>query len=147
MYYFALITILRIPWFLCVGDDKPSIRLLNIHVRDKVAPKWFDLGLQLLSSGQLEKLDTIRKDNPADTNMCCTEMFKLWLNVDIEASWNKLIAALEQIGHNALGEIIRSNILKGFYIIFNLIVQLINCIILYRNSKTLKSTTAPSPIR
>ena len=83
-------------------------------MRDTVAPRWFDLGVQLLSSRQSKKLDTIKKDNPGDTNMCCTEMFNHWLNVDIEASWNKLIAALEQIGHNALGEFIRSNILKGF---------------------------------
>ena len=100
-----------------VGSDKPTIRLLNIHVRDKVAPEWFDLGVQLLSSEQLEKLDTIRQDYPADTNMCCTEMFKHWLNVDTEASWNKLIAALEQIDHNTLAETIRRNVLKGFNVI------------------------------
>ena len=98
----------------CVGTDELNIRLLNIHVRDKVAPKWFDLGVQLLSSEQSEKLDTIRQDFPTDTNMCCTEMFKYWLDVDSEASWIKLIAALKQIDYHALAENIRTNVLKGF---------------------------------
>ena len=97
-----------------MGVGTPTIKLLNIHVRDKVAPKWFDLGVQLLSAEQSEELDTIRQDYPADTNMCCTEMFKHWLNVDTEASWNKLIAALEQIDYNALAEKIRRNVFKGF---------------------------------
>ena len=104
-----------------VGSDKPTIKLLNMHVRVKVAPIWFDLGVQLLSTEQSEKLNIIRQDYPADTNMCCTEMFKYWLEVDTEASWNKLIAALEQIDHNALAEIIRRNVIKGFNIIATLV--------------------------
>ena len=99
------------------GTDTPTISLLNIHVRDKVAPSWYDLGVQLLSCGQSEKLDVIKQNYPTDADMCCTEMFKHWLDVDNEASWNKLIAALEQIGQNVLAENIRRNVLKGFHII------------------------------
>ena len=120
-----------------LGSDKPTVRLLNMHVRDKVAPKWFELGMQLLSSKQSEKLNIIRQDHPADTNTCCTEMFRHWLDVDTEASWNKLIAALEQIGYNALAEIIRINVLKGSFI-----EHLVYCsvVALYHSLQNFQST-------
>ena len=82
-------------------------------MKNKVTPKWHDLGVQLLSSEQSKKLDIIKEDHPSDTSMCCTKLFKYWLDVDTDASWNKLIAALEQIEQNALAENIRRNILKG----------------------------------
>ena len=94
------------------GTDRPTLKLLNSHVRDKVAPKWYDLGLQLLSSEQSVKLDIIRENHLADIRKCCIELFKYWLDVDTDASWNKLIAALEQIEQNALAENIRRNVLK-----------------------------------
>ena len=103
--------------FLCVGTDKPTVKLLNIYVKDKVTPKWYDLGVQLLSTEQSCKLDIIKLDHPNDTTMCCTEMFKYWLDVDVDASWNKLIAALEQIDQNTLAKNISSNVSKGFEII------------------------------
>ena len=96
------------------GTDRPTLKLLNSHVRDKVAPKWYDLGVQLLSSEQSVKLDIIKEDHPANTSMCCTELFKYWLDVDTDASWNKLIAALEQIEQNTLVENIRRNVLKDY---------------------------------
>ena len=95
------------------GTVRPTLKLLNSHVRDKVAPKWDDLGVQLLSSEQSVKLNIIKKDHPADNTMCCRELFKYWLDVDTDASWNKLIAALEMIGENVLAENIRKNVLKN----------------------------------
>ena len=40
-------------------------------------------------------------------------MFEYWLEVDEEASWNKLINALEGIGQCALVSKIRQDVLKG----------------------------------
>ena len=95
------------------GTDRPTLKLLNSHVRDKVAPKWYDLGVELLSSEQSVKLNIIKEDHPADTSKRCTELFNYWLDVDTDASWNKLIAALEHIGEGVLAENIRRNILKN----------------------------------
>ena len=98
---------------MCTGIDRPTLRLLNSHVRNKVASKWYYLGEELLAYDQSEKLNVIKQDHTGDTKMCCTKMFKTWLDVDTEASWNKLIVALEQIDKHALAENIRRNILKG----------------------------------
>ena len=73
------------------------------------ASNWHSLGLQLLDINQL---DIIQKNYPTDTERCCTEMLKYWLNVDTEASWDKLINALEQIGQNSLAQKIKQDILK-----------------------------------
>jgi len=98
---------------ICVGTDKPTVKLLNNFVRDKVAPRWYDLGVQLLNEVQREMLNIIDKNNRHDVQECCTKMFDHWLNVDIGANWNKLIEALKMIGENALARKIKANILKG----------------------------------
>ena len=58
--------------------------------------KWHDLGIELLDASQVEKLDTIEKENPSNYNKCCTSMFSLWLKTKSTASWNELIEALRQ---------------------------------------------------
>ena len=58
-------------------------------------------------------LDIIEKDHRHDVMTCCTEMFKYWLSVDTNASWNKLIEALERIDEIALAEKIKIDVLKG----------------------------------
>ena len=40
-------------------------------------------------------------------------MFEYWLEVDVGASWNKLINALEEIRQTSVVSNIRQNILKG----------------------------------
>ena len=54
------------------------------------------------------KLDAIKANNPTDVKECCTEMFKEWLEVDTDASWDKLIVALRQIKKRHLAETINS---------------------------------------
>jgi len=98
---------------ICVGTDRPTVKLLNNLVRDKVAPKWYDLGVQLLNEGQQLMLNIIEKNNSHDVQECCTKMFDYWLNVDVGANWNKLMEALKMIGKNALAQKIKVNILKG----------------------------------
>ena len=60
----------------------------------------------------MERLNIIEQDH-RDVETCCTEMFKYWLNVDIEASWNKLIEALKVIHENALAEKLKTDVIKG----------------------------------
>ena len=93
--------------------DRPTIKLLIHHVRDKIARKWRDLGIELVNDKQHVQLDVIEENHHHDVKTCCTKMFEYWLSVDTKASWNKLIEALERISENALAERIKIDILKG----------------------------------
>jgi len=99
---------------LYIGTDKPTKNLLNTHVRDNIAPKWHDLGLQLLNDEQRPVLNNIKGNHHYDAKDSCTEMFKYWLIVDPGATWNKLIEALEVINENLLAQKIKEDILKGY---------------------------------
>ena len=72
--------------------------------RNKIAPHWQDLGIQLLQEKDTDKLDVIQANHPNKVEDCCDEMFQYWLEVDTEANWNKLIDALEHIHQNATAE-------------------------------------------
>lgn len=73
------------------GQQHPTIVQLNsLEVLD-----WFSLGLKLgLSEYELK---TIECDYPKDSKACKRTMFGKWLEVDIKASYKKLIFALEEI--------------------------------------------------
>ena len=73
------------------GQEHPTIGHLNsLEVLD-----WFSLGLKLgLSEYELQ---TIECDNPKSSKACKRRMFSTWLEVDISASYRKLIFALEEI--------------------------------------------------
>ena len=73
--------------------------------------KWYDIGLELLDS-DTATLDVIKKNNPADTDECCTEMFKKWIESKPDASWDQLINALSTIGLDTAAK----NIIKGKHI-------------------------------
>jgi len=79
-----------------------------MNYEGKVAPHWYDLGIQLLQEEYVCKLNIIQQNYPNDIERRCAEMFKLWLDVDTDASWDKLINALEQIGQILLAEKIRN---------------------------------------
>lgn len=73
---------------------------MNKVVRPTVNVKWYDLGIQLLSKledGGVNKLTTIRKNNPQDSEECCTQMFQYWLNTAKDASWNTLVDAVKSL--------------------------------------------------
>ena len=91
------------------GPEKLRLKEINNYkIRDEVAVDWYDLGIQLIPN-DLRQLDIIKKDNPADAKMCCTSMFKYWLEVDTAASWSKLVEALRNINKNQLAENIERN--------------------------------------
>jgi len=93
--------------------DRPTLPDLNAYVRPVTCAKWHDLGLAL---GIIEwKLKEIKANSPNDVGECCREMFSYWLQRDVDASWKKLIAALESPGveHNSLAESIRCKLTPG----------------------------------
>ena len=65
-----------------------------------VGSKWYNLGIDLLESGDVEELSKLRSQYPKDIDTCCTEMFQLWLKKQPTASWNQLIDSLRQPGIN-----------------------------------------------
>ena len=99
--------------FIHTGSDQPKLSELCDHVRVDVAPQWHDLGIQLLTDDQAKKLNIIQANHPADTENCCTELFKYWLQVDTTASWDKLIIALNRIGKDVLASKIKRMFSEG----------------------------------
>ena len=86
-------------------DDRPEEKYFNIHVKKNICAAgpevWRDLGVQLLQEKDIIALDMI-KNNKAELAVCCSEMFKLWLESQPKASWRNLIHALNQINLNKL---------------------------------------------
>ena len=82
---------------------------------DKIAPKWRDLGVNLLNDEKHSMLDIIEV-NHHNVKICCSKMFEYWLSVDVKASWNKLIDALEMIDENVLAVKIKIDVLKGLIV-------------------------------
>ena len=56
----------------------------------------------MLNSEQVKRLKVIRADHPRSSEECCTAMFDYWLQVDTNASWDKLITALQSVQHEVL---------------------------------------------
>lgn len=60
------------------------------------AAKWRTIGESLgLSSGTLDIIDNDCQRNYHESEACCTEMWARWLGVDIDASWDKVILAID----------------------------------------------------
>ena len=81
-----------------VVHQQPSLNHLNYDERCSVAKKWYDLGIELLHSNDIEELDRIKAEHPSDHYNFCTKMFELWLKKQPTASWNQLIKASRQPG-------------------------------------------------
>ena len=96
-----------------LADDRPHLQYLNKHVREQVGAKsahtWKDLGMELLGVGSNDALEVIKNSN-SDVTDCCSAMFKLWLDRDPKASWEKLLQALKEIQLNFLATQIESKL-------------------------------------
>ena len=94
----------------------PSLKQLHNILKPEVsgvATRWYDLGVQLLNSTDTGVLDIIKADHPNDVSTCCNEMFKKWLEIQHDASWNQLVIALNKIGLNSMADDINKMIRKG----------------------------------
>ena len=82
-------------------------------MRDSVGDKWYDLGIELLKSNDVNKLNEIRDKHRSNFNRC-TAMFFLWLERQPTASWNQLLEALrlDNIGLNTLAANIEKTLLQ-----------------------------------
>ena len=91
---------------IAIVTDRPEVRHLNRYVRDPLCAagtnRWHDLGLILTGKSGKNKLDMIKNDEKQSLSGHCDAMFALWLEIDPDASWNKLIAALREISLKAI---------------------------------------------
>ena len=74
--------------------------MLQRHVIPCVASKWYRLGVELFDEREEHKLDTIKVNHKNDADECCFEMFRVWLQTDINATWSRIVEALESPGIN-----------------------------------------------
>ena len=79
--------------FLPVGTDRPKLKDLYRHVTPCCAAHWEDIGIYL--DIELGHLKIIKTDHPGDSSGCCKELWKKWLEVDPDATWEKLFAAID----------------------------------------------------
>ena len=93
-------------------EECPNMKKLQeIMRRTYIAPKWFELGVELLKNdGHLE---VIKADHPNDVKACCCEMFKKWLETTPNASWSQLVTALNNIQMNTAADAISKQYKTG----------------------------------
>ena len=67
-------------------------------MRESIATKWHDIGIELLEQGDEEALGIIQANNAGNVTECCAKMLQLWLRRQPNATWNQLICALRSPG-------------------------------------------------
>ena len=77
-----------------------------------MAARWHDLGTALLTNDTVGTLDVIKANHPNDVSVCCNTMFAKWLELQPNATWSQLIAALSKIGMKTAAQSVRC-LLKG----------------------------------
>ena len=50
---------------------------------------------RILEDIELGNLKTIKADHPGDTSGCCKDLWKKWLELDPDATWEKLFTAID----------------------------------------------------
>ena len=63
-------------------------------VTSRYATSWREIGIQLDLTN--ETLSIIQDDYPLNARRCCNAMLTKWLEVDINASWQKLFDAIDK---------------------------------------------------
>ena len=98
-------------------NSRPTLKDLASHVIPSVNTMWYDIGLQLLDSNDLDTIEADTKNDGVATS--CRKMFSKWLNTDELASWDKLIKALRIVQLNNVASDIERLLLppQGEYVI------------------------------
>jgi len=79
--------------FCYVETKRPELAELLRLVTPRYAAYWKEIGMCLgIESGQL---DIIKLNNVADANRSCNDLWKKWLMIDMDATWEKLFKAID----------------------------------------------------
>ena len=103
----------NIELYPCVlAEERPTMKLLLevMRIKDIDTTRWRDLGLELVDSNKALKV--IEANHPSDVDSCCRVMFEKWLEMMPDASWNQLVAALNNIGMKTAADAV-SKLLKS----------------------------------
>ena len=91
------------------------MKYLYRYVKVNIAPKWYDIGVELFDVEDEPVLNRIKADHPGDSDQCTDEMLRLWLEKSSNANWNQLIQTFREpnIKLEALASKIESLLSKG----------------------------------
>ena len=74
-------------------NTAPELKDLYQHITPQYAADWKVIGTLLgLPSGELKAIEA---GYPTNVKWCCNQMLEKWLEVDPNASWEKLISVVE----------------------------------------------------
>ena len=79
--------------YLCILGLKPTEVYLSRLFIEGYAIKWREIGLELNFTSA--ELDNINADHRNEVKERCRTMLKVWLQRDPEASWGKLLNAIQ----------------------------------------------------
>ena len=65
---------------------------------DRMAPKWYKIGVMLLETEQQSQLKLIQARHGSNLRMCCLAMFQYWMGTHPRATWHHVVAALRSPG-------------------------------------------------
>ena len=89
-----------------VVDDRPETKYLNRYIVEEVCASgseaWLRLGNELFEQKDVAALNVIKSDVVESATMRCSEMLKLWLQRQPDASWRLLTTAMKKIHINKL---------------------------------------------
>ena len=77
------------------GDTTPSLADLHNHVIPIYAHHWKKLASNI--DIPLPTIQTIEYDFQNNATRCCESMFETWIEQDINASWDKLLNAIDKL--------------------------------------------------
>ena len=66
--------------------------------------EWYELGLQL--GVEDAKLEEIERKNPGNLNACRRNMFRAWLRITPNPSYQQLVEALETVGEERQADLL-----------------------------------------
>ena len=98
---FAFVDLNQPPRSSCQLDLKELNSVMRYEAAG-VATRWYDLGVELFDSNTAV-LGVIKTSHQRDDDRC-SDMFKTWLEMKPDASWNRLVEALFRIGLNKAAE-------------------------------------------
>ena len=80
-------------YYTTLGAKRPKLKDLFTCITPRYAAHWENIGIYLdIEVGYLE---TIKADHPGDTSACCKKLWKKWLKIDTDATWEKLFTAID----------------------------------------------------
>ena len=106
--------IFSIVIYKCINFTVKELNLKNILNATK-GVKWYELGVQL--DFEASCLEIINEDHPNNAERAKIKLISEWSKNDREASWDKLAAALRQMGHQNLSDAIAQEYGQGIWCI------------------------------